>query len=62
MENIRMIQNLALTNTTLITQDLKDTIVSISTNQVNLVIDGKSPMNKELLNMLDFSLQLTMYE
>ncbi len=60
IDNIIMIQSLTNTNSGLITQEFKDFILDLTEAQVVLVIAGLSPAKKKLLNLLDFSFQLSL--
>ncbi len=60
LDNIIMIQSLTNTNKDLINQELKDNIQGLTENQLNLVAEGLSPAKKKLLNLLDFSFQLSL--
>jgi len=59
LEDIRLIQSLYSTNSTSLTPDVKQTIMDLAKSQVNLVVDGDTPPSQDLLNLLDFSLQLS---
>ena len=60
IQNLVTYQNIIASNSSMITPELAEQINNIAQNQINMIIEGKIQPNENILNVLDFSLELTL--